>query len=275
MKICSTCREKKDNVFFSKNKNRKDGFSARCKICVKKHYVENKSLILKKQKEYRDKNAEIINKKLRDYYSANTEKYSKAGKIYYHKKKDDIKERVKKYRENEADKVKVQKRQYYLKNKDKINLKSRLYEQENKEAMNEKRKEYCIANLEKIRTYKAKWLAKDRKINPEKHKENARKYRKTERGKAVQFSDRHRRRTAHRNGDVSSVELSEIIKNAKVCYWCRESLKNKKIHIDHYIPLSKGGEHTLTNLVVSCSVCNQKKSAKDPIEFANSVGKLL
>ena len=41
------------------------------------------------------------------------------------------------------------------------------------------------------------------------------------------------------------------------------------------MPLSKGGEHTLTNLVVSCPTCNLQKNAKDPIEFANKLGRLL
>ena len=35
-------------------------------------------------------------------------------------------------------------------------------------------------------------------------------------------------------------------------------------HIDHFYPLSKGGQHSLANLVPSCKKCNQSKSAKIP-----------
>lgn len=64
-------------------------------------------------------------------------------------------------------------------------------------------------------------------------------------------------------------------KCTKVYYWCSCSLKNKTTHIDHYEPLSRGGAHTISNLVVSCSNCNLRKRAKDPIEFAQSIGRLL
>ena len=67
----------------------------------------------------------------------------------------------------------------------------------------------------------------------------------------------------------------ELQNNAKICYWCNVSLKNTKVHIDHYTPLSKGGEHTISNLVVSCSKCNLEKHSKDPLEFAITKGKLL
>lgn len=50
-----------------------------------------------------------------------------------------------------------------------------------------------------------------------------------------------------------------------LCFYCDGSLDN--YHIDHIIPLSKGGEHQLHNLVLSCPTCNLKKGNKDPEEF--------
>lgn len=84
-----------------------------------------------------------------------------------------------------------------------------------------------------------------------------------------------RRRSIKKIGDVTTNQMLELQNNAKICYWCSIPLKGKNMHIDHYVPLSKGGEHTLSNLVVSCSTCNQKKNAKDPILFANSIGRLI
>ena len=78
-----------------------------------------------------------------------------------------------------------------------------------------------------------------------------------------------------KQGDVTSNQLLKLQQNAKVCYWCGINLKGKATHIDHYIPISKGGEHTLSNLVASCDKCNLIKHAKDPFVFANSIGKLL
>lgn len=37
--------------------------------------------------------------------------------------------------------------------------------------------------------------------------------------------------------------------------------------IDHVIPLSKGGNHSCGNIVISCKHCNEMKNNKLPIEF--------
>ena len=101
-------------------------------------------------------------------------------------------------------------------------------------------------------------------------------YWQTTKGKAIKKNIRHKRRSLTKDGDVSSQQLAELLKATKRCYWCDQRF-TKKItkHIDHYDPLSKSGKHTLSNLVVACPHCNQKKHADDPIEFAHSVGRLL
>jgi 5-methylcytosine-specific restriction endonuclease McrA len=57
-----------------------------------------------------------------------------------------------------------------------------------------------------------------------------------------------------------------LIQNQKLCYWCDKEL-NGKFHIDHIIPLSKGGGHTENNVVLSCRPCNASKHNLMPIEF--------
>ncbi len=49
-----------------------------------------------------------------------------------------------------------------------------------------------------------------------------------------------------------------------VCHWCRKRVKTSDVHIDHVIPLSKGGPHAVENLCVSCRRCNLSKQAKLP-----------
>ena len=48
-----------------------------------------------------------------------------------------------------------------------------------------------------------------------------------------------------------------------------------KFHIDHIVPLARGGTHTADNIQVLCYQCNTQKGSKDPIEFAQSNGRLL
>lgn len=51
------------------------------------------------------------------------------------------------------------------------------------------------------------------------------------------------------------------------CYWCKESVGDT-YHVDHVIPISKGGSHGRENIVIACPPCNMTKKAKMPWEFA-------
>lgn len=44
-----------------------------------------------------------------------------------------------------------------------------------------------------------------------------------------------------------------------ICYYCRKTVVTGSIDFDHVIPLSKGGQHALSNLCVSCPDCNGSK----------------
>lgn len=83
------------------------------------------------------------------------------------------------------------------------------------------------------------------------------------------------RRRAQESGGISTAELIDwTASQPKICYWCGKKCP-KTFHVDHYHPLSKGGKHEADNLVISCPTCNLTKSAKDPYEFAKSVGRLF
>lgn len=46
-------------------------------------------------------------------------------------------------------------------------------------------------------------------------------------------------------------------------------------HVDHIVPLALGGGNGRDNLQILCKPCNLRKGAKDPIDFARSLGRLL
>lgn len=181
------------------------------------------------------------------YIEKNKESISKYHKEYREKNKEILNNRSKEYQKQHKYKQHKYKqdKEYYKK-----------YYEKNKQKISERKKKYHIDNKERMEL--------KQKI-----------YKKTESAKISIKNTRMKRRTITKTGDVTTQQLQELYENSKFCYWCNTNLKNKKIHLDHYIPLSKGGQHTLSNLVVSCPHCNHTKSNKDPYIFANSLGRLI
>lgn len=126
-------------------------------------------------------------------------------------------------------------------------------------------------NIEKARAadrqYAAKHAEKRRVYNQEYAKKNAEK---------VATKERNKRAIKLRNGGTHTKEdVADIMKMQRgKCAYCRINL-GKKYHVDHVVPSVKGGSNGRKNLQILCALCNHKKHARDPVEFAQSLGFLL
>ena len=61
-------------------------------------------------------------------------------------------------------------------------------------------------------------------------------------------------------GDISNSKRMRILKKANFrCQLCGADATDRKLHIDHIIPISKGGTSKEDNLQILCSYCNQGK----------------
>lgn len=112
---------------------------------------------------------------------------------------------------------------------------------------------WARANPERTRDRKAKWVID----NPEKVIETRARRDALIRG--AQTGDR----PAYRRFVKWSRSACAI-----PCYWCSKRTKRGRRHLDHIIPLSKGGADAVGNLCVACPDCNQRKNAKMPEDFA-------
>lgn len=78
----------------------------------------------------------------------------------------------------------------------------------------------------------------------------------------------HKRRAVRRGCDEhhspSDIEAL-LIAQAGLCFYCFAVLAD--YHVDHFIPLSKGGGNTLSNLRIACPLCNMSKGPKLPWEW--------
>lgn len=83
-----------------------------------------------------------------------------------------------------------------------------------------------------------------------------------------------------RRRSVKGHERALIVAEYKqTCAYCkRRSWSGEKDpdgmtwHIDHMVPISRGGTYALSNLVLSCKKCNHKKSAKQGIKVPTPIG---
>jgi 5-methylcytosine-specific restriction endonuclease McrA len=63
------------------------------------------------------------------------------------------------------------------------------------------------------------------------------------------------------------------LQNGK-CTVCRKTF-GQSYHIDHIVPLSKGGDNTNLNIQILCPPCNLSKKDKDPVSYMQSMGFLI
>lgn len=66
-----------------------------------------------------------------------------------------------------------------------------------------------------------------------------------------------------------------VLESGGVCAWCGQSVVNLPFELDHVIPLSDKGAHSVANLVLSCEACNRRKASLHPATFAQSLAVLL
>jgi 5-methylcytosine-specific restriction endonuclease McrA len=92
-----------------------------------------------------------------------------------------------------------------------------------------------------------------------------------ERSKELSIAKSHRRRARERVAGSGSFTANDIqkmrVSQKNKCWWCEKKLPDK-FHVDHRIPLAKGGTNDRGNVVIACVPCNKSKSAKMPWEFA-------
>jgi len=76
-----------------------------------------------------------------------------------------------------------------------------------------------------------------------------------------------RRREAAAEGTHSKEDRARLYEEQKGrCYYGEKPL-GSDAHLDHFVPLARGGSDGPDNLVLSCPSCNQRKGAKMPWEF--------
>lgn len=81
----------------------------------------------------------------------------------------------------------------------------------------------------------------------------------------VMLARKHRRDAlligAADDGSVTVNVLEELWEKTERCLYCGRELTQWNKSVEHMVPLSKGGAHTLGNVIIVCRLCNETKRA--------------
>ena len=181
--------------------------------------------------QYRQAHKEELLQKQRASYAAHKDEIN--ARRRQDKAKEKNRERMRQYRQTSKNKAyaKDQKAQYYQSHRIEALEKRRQYYEANKEEINADRRQYRKEHPEELSGI-------DR---AHKHKRKAQK-------KAV-------------GGSYTPQQIQEQLKRQKArCHYCK--VKLEKYHVDHVIPLARGGSNDIHNIVLACPTCNMHKHDK-------------
>lgn len=151
-------------------------------------------------------------------------KNTKDGMSYFCKRCH--KEKTKKYKKSKR-RIKIDNEKRYAKHKNKIL---------------EKNREYYYKNKNKIHSKQKEW----RKVNKE----------------SIYLRNRARKLKIKEFDKVSQDFINKIKTEILNCVYCNIKLDDINRHIDHIVPLSKGGKHSPNNITLCCKTCNLSKGSK-------------
>lgn len=157
---------------------------------------------------------------------------------WYYLNTERAKENVNKYRDENKEKLRESARKWEQDNRDRINMLRR--------QRREERREMGVSEPDK-------WMVNNR-----------------ERYNYLQRMAKQKRKTRARVNIDGATYRKWLESTEKICRYCAKDCTDD-FHVDHFLPIAKGGNHELCNLVISCPRCNLKKSDKMPSSFINQI----
>lgn len=201
-------------------------------------------------KRYKDGKISSCKECMKEYQQLNRDKTKEYEKEYRQLNKDKIKEQRKEHRQLNNSKIKEYMEEYYRTNKVELKERAKKYGQLNKDRV----KEYQQSNKIEI-------------------KKRMKEYSQTEAGRLSSYRRSMKRRSYKHKVVFKPHERKQILdRDNWTCQCCGIKVHDestddwntpKKCHIDHIIPISKGGDSTPKNLRVLCRTCNLTKSNKE------------
>lgn len=151
--------------------------------------------------------------------------------------------RNRRWNQKAAEQNRVRSRRYYAEHTASLSASSKIYREKNREKIKERHRLYGAQHREKKKATHTAW----KKAYPERYS-------------AIQDRYRARKHQVVINDFTPAQWLALQEACDHRCAYCGKRAKGK-LTKDHIIPLSKGGNHTLSNIIPACRHCNSTKCA--------------
>lgn len=241
MKQCSKCLEIKAIEDFQLRSSSKDGRRGTCAKCTNARKLEILTPEQRKKKVER-------RKKVLECPIARAAKNAK-GREYKARNRAKVLEYNSAYRKENSQKIKVARRARYQICKEKILA----YHAGRKEVKAAYDKLRVQREKERLKAQGAEW----KRLNKDALKAQ----------RATRAARKKSAEGAHTKQDIEAIYAHQ----KGECRYCKVEL-NGNYHLDHRVPLSRGGSNWPVNLQILCGPCNVKKWAKDPEVFELEIG---
>ena len=245
--------------YFGPQVKGKYGVKAKCRECNRvdqaAYYATHREERITYRANYRASHPEECLVSERAYRNAHREKLRVNSRNYAASHREEKHIYNVAYYSRNCERERARHAKYYTEHADEMRARSSVY----RKAHREERIAACIA-----------WRA----ANSEKVAAYASSYRASPQGKLYNKAASHRRWARQHNAgaDITADELKQIIaahtdsKGRLRCARCGKVIKGM-YHLDHFIPLSKGGNNSAGNYRVMHPRCNQSKKDKLPHEI--------
>jgi 5-methylcytosine-specific restriction endonuclease McrA len=122
------------------------------------------------------------------------------------------------------------------------------------------RKAYLREWRRKNPDYASRAAKQWRADNPEKRVAGKVAYRKANPGKMIEMAQNRRARVRGAEGTFTEQEFKDkYIEYNGCCAYCGRPIAYDKVQRDHVVPLARGGNNFISNIVPACRPCNSMK----------------
>lgn len=174
------------------------------------------------------------------------------------------------YKVTNRERTSAYSRAYYVANREHLRELRHAWYIQNRDRHNEKSLKRYAENREQELENKRKWYVRNRS----EHIKKALAWRAGVPGRGAEYARRRRAQKSGAEGNHTANDVKQQYENQRgKCYYCHKKVGND-YHVDHVIPLSRGGSNGPENIVIACPTCNCSKNDKLPHEWPAG-GRLL